>query len=69
MGDGFAIVDPDEVTTVRTYESQEEVLVAMTADEIESESDPHAVPAGGVVRVGDDVVRNRCNRTGEWTQV
>lgn len=61
------LVDPGEVTTPHTHERQEEVFVAMTVGEIEG--DLHAVPAGSVVRVGDDVVRNLCNRTGESTQV
>ncbi|MDS0295741.1 hypothetical protein [Halogeometricum luteum] len=62
-------VDPGEVATPHTHEGQEEVFVAMTGGEIEIEGDLHAVPAGGVVRVGEDVVRNLCNRTGESTQV
>ncbi|MFC4360555.1 hypothetical protein ACFO0N_21625 [Halobium salinum] len=63
------LVDPGEVTTPHTHEGQEELFVAMTAGEIEIEGDLHAVPAGGVVRVGPDVVRNLCNRTGESTHV
>ncbi|MFC6725655.1 hypothetical protein ACFQE1_15025 [Halobium palmae] len=57
------------MTTPHTHEGQEEVFVAMTAGEIEIEGDLHAVSAGGVVRVGEGVVRNLCNRTGESTQV
>lgn len=63
------LVAPGEVTTPHTHEGQEEVFVAMTDGEIEIEGDRHHVPRGGVVRVGADVVRNLCNRTGESTHV
>lgn len=59
------LVDPGEVTTPHTHESQEEVFTAMTAGQIAIEGEVHDVPAGAIVRVHSDTVRNLCNHTDE----
>lgn len=59
------VVEPGEVTTPHTHDGQEEVFVAMTDGQIAIEDDVHDVPAGGVVRVHPDTVRNLLNRTDE----
>jgi len=59
------LVDPGEVTTPHTHDGQEEVFVAMTDGQIAIEGDVREVPAGGLVRVHPDTVRNLCNHTDE----
>jgi quercetin dioxygenase-like cupin family protein len=59
------VVDPGEVTTPHTHEGQEEVFVAMTDGQIGIEGEVHDVPAGGVVRVAPETVRNLRNDTDE----
>ena len=61
------IVEPGEVTTPHTHDGQEEVFVAQTDGQIAIEGDVHDVPAGGVVRVHPDTVRNLLNRTEDET--
>jgi len=66
------VVEPGEVTTPHTHEGQEEVFVAMTAGQISIEGEVHDVPAGGVVRVHPDTVRNLVNHTEDthvWTAI
>ena len=63
------VVEPGEVTTPHTHEGQEEVFVAMTDGQLAIEGDLHEVPAGGVVRVHPDTVRNLLNRTEDETHV
>lgn len=60
-----ALVEPGEVTTPHTHEGQEEVFVATTDGQIEIEGTVHDVPAGGVVRVAPETVRNLRNGTEE----
>ncbi|UWG49639.1 Cupin domain containing protein [Halalkaliarchaeum sp. AArc-CO] len=62
------IVEPGEVTTPHTHEGQEEVFVAMTDGQISIDGEVHEVPAGGVVRVHPDTVRNLCNHTENHTE-
>lgn len=72
MRDGYGIVEPGEVTTPHTHDGQEEVFVAMTAEQISVSGDVHDVPAGGVVRVHRETDRNLCNRTvtvSRWNSV
>lgn len=59
------LVEPGEVTTPHTHEGQEEVFVATTDGQIEIEGTVHDVPAGGVVRVAPETVRNLRNGTEE----
>ena len=59
------LVDPGEVTTPHTHEGQEEVFVATTGGQIAIDGEVHEVPAGGVVRVAPETVRNLCNHTDE----
>jgi quercetin dioxygenase-like cupin family protein len=59
------IVEPGEVTTPHTHEGQEEVFVATTDGQIGIEGTVHDVPAGGVVRVAPETVRNLRNGTEE----
>ena len=61
------IVEPGEVTTPHTHDGQEEVFVAQTDGQIAIEGDVHDVPAGGVVRVHPETVRNLLNRTEDET--
>ena len=57
------VVEPGDVTTPHTHDGQEEVFVAMTDGQITVEGDVHDVPAGGVVRVAPETVRNLSNHT------
>ena len=57
------IIEPGEVTEPHTHPGQEEVFVAWTDAQIEISDELHAVEAGSVVRVREDVVRNLVNRT------
>jgi len=57
------LVEPGEVTTPHTHEGQEEVFAAVTDGQVAIEGVVHDVPAGGVVRVRPDAVRNLCNHT------
>ena len=57
------LLEPGEVTTPHTHEGQEEVFTAVTDGQIAIEGDVHDVPAGAVVRVHPDTVRNLCNHT------
>jgi len=57
------LVDPGEVTTPHTHDGQEEMFVAMTDGQIAIEGEVHDVPAGNVVRVHPETVRNLCNHT------
>jgi len=59
------IVEPGEVTTPHTHEGQEEVFVATSGGQISLAGEVHDVPAGGVVRVAPETVRNLCNHTDE----
>ena len=59
------IVDPGEVTTPHTHEGQEEVFVSMDGGQISLAGEVHDVPAGGVVRVAPETVRNLVNHTDE----
>jgi quercetin dioxygenase-like cupin family protein len=59
------LVDPGEVTTPHTHEGQEEVFVATTGGQIAIDGEVHEVPAGGVVRIAPETVRNLCNHTDE----
>ncbi|WP_049934958.1 cupin domain-containing protein [Haloplanus natans] len=59
------IVDPGEVTTPHTHEGQEEVFVSMDGGQISLADEVHDVPAGGIVRVAPETVRNLCNHTEE----
>jgi quercetin dioxygenase-like cupin family protein len=55
------VLEPGEVVTPHAHDGQEEVFVALTGGEIAVADDVHEVPAGGVVRVAPDVVRNLRN--------
>jgi len=57
------VVEPGEVTTPHTHDGQEEVFVATTPGQIAIDDEVHEVPAGGVVRVAPETVRNLCNHT------
>ena len=57
------VLAPGDVTTPHRHEEQEEVFVAMTDGQIAVDEDVRDVPAGGVVRVGPDRVRNLLNET------
>jgi quercetin dioxygenase-like cupin family protein len=59
------IVDAGEVTTSHTHNGQEEVFVAMTDGQVAIEGEVRDVPAGAVVRVHPETVRNLCNYTDE----
>jgi len=61
------IVEPGEVTTPHTHDGQEEVFVSMSGGggQISLAGEVHDVPAGGVVRVAPETVRNLCNHTDE----
>ena len=59
------VVEPGEVTTPHTHEGQEEVFVSMDGGQISLAGEVHDVPAGGVVRVAPETVRNLCNLTEE----
>jgi quercetin dioxygenase-like cupin family protein len=63
------VVEPGEVTTPHSHDGQEEVFVAMTGGQIAIEDAVHDVPAGGIVRVHPDTVRNLLNRTEDATHV
>jgi len=62
------IVDPGEVTTPPHPRGQEEVFVSMDGGQISLAGEVHDVPAGGVVRVAPETVRNLFNHT-EQTHV
>jgi len=57
------VLEPGEVTTPHAHDGQEEVFVALTEGHIAIEGEVHEVPAGGVVRVAPDVVRNLLNES------
>jgi len=57
------VLDPGDVTTPHAHDGQEEVFVALTGGQIAIEGQVHEVPAGGVVRVAPDVVRNLLNES------
>ena len=59
------VVESGEVTTPHTHEGQEEVFVSMDGGQISLAGEVHDVPAGGVVRVAPETVRNLCNHTAE----
>jgi quercetin dioxygenase-like cupin family protein len=59
------LVKPGEVTTPHTHEGQEEVFVSMDGGQISLAGEVHDVPAGGVVRVAPETVRNLVNHTEE----
>jgi quercetin dioxygenase-like cupin family protein len=59
------LVKPGGVTTPHTHEGQEEVFVLIDGGQISLVGEVHDVPAGGVVRVAPETVRNRCNHTDE----
>ncbi|MBX0297744.1 cupin domain-containing protein [Haloarcula nitratireducens] len=59
------LVEPGEVTTPHTHDGQEEVFSAVTDGQIAVDGDVHDVPAGALVRVHPDTVRNLCNHTEE----
>jgi len=65
------VVGPGEVTTPHTHEGecgdggQEEVFVPATGGQISIAGEVHDVPAGSVVRVAPETVRNLCNHTDE----
>lgn len=63
------VVEPGEVTTPHTHEGQEEVFVAMTDGRIAIADEEYDVPAGNVVRVHEDAVRNLLNRSADETHV
>lgn len=63
------VVQPGEVTTPHTHEGQEEVFVAQTDGQISIEDEVYDVPAGGIVRVHPDTVRNLLNQTDDATHV
>lgn len=69
MGVNQVVVEPGEVTTPHTHEGQEEVFGALTDGQIAIEGEVHDVPAGGIVRVHPDTVRNLRNRTTDETHV
>jgi quercetin dioxygenase-like cupin family protein len=59
------VVEAGEVTTPHTHDGQEEVFVATTGGQIAIEGEVRDVPAGGVVRVAPETVRNLVNHTDE----
>jgi quercetin dioxygenase-like cupin family protein len=59
------VVEAGEVTTPHTHDGQEEVFVSMNGGQIALAGDVHDVPAGGIVRVAPETVRNLCNHTDE----
>jgi quercetin dioxygenase-like cupin family protein len=59
------IVEPGEVTTPHTHDGQEEVFVSTNGGQLSLAGEVHDVPAGGVVRVAPETVRNLCNHTDE----
>lgn len=63
------IVEPGDVITPHAHEGQEEVFVALTDGQIAIEGTVHDVPAGGVVRVAPEVVRNLLNERETGTHV
>lgn len=63
----LVIIDPGEVTTPHTHDGQEEVFVALTDGQIAIEGSVHDVPAGGIVRVHPETVRNLLNETDDET--
>lgn len=63
------VLEPGDVTTPHTHDGQEEVFVAMTDGHIAIDDEVHEVPAGGVVRVAPETVRNLLNETGAETHV
>jgi quercetin dioxygenase-like cupin family protein len=62
------VVEPGEVTTPHTHEGREEVFVSTNGGRLSLAGEVHDVPAGGVVRVVPETVRNLVNRT-DWTHV
>lgn len=65
------VLAPGDVVTPHSHEGegQEEVFVALTGGTIAVDDEVHDVPAGGVVRVAPDPVRNLVNETDDETQV
>ena len=61
------LIEPGEVTTPHAHDGQEEVFVAQTDGQIAIEGTVHDIPAGGIVRVRPDVVRNLLNETDDST--
>jgi quercetin dioxygenase-like cupin family protein len=55
------VLEPGDVVTPHAHDGQEEVFVALTGGRIAVADGVHEVPAGGVVRVAPDVVRNLRN--------
>lgn len=55
-------LEPGEVTESHTHPGHEEVFYAQTAGQIAIDGDVHDGPAGGLVRVREDVPRNLLNR-------
>lgn len=63
------IVEPGEIATPHTHEGQEEVFVALTGGHIAIEGEVYDVPAGGLVRVAPETVRNLRNETDDTTHL
>jgi quercetin dioxygenase-like cupin family protein len=59
------LLKPGEVTTPHTHEGQEEAFVSMDGGRTSIAGEVHDVPAGGVVRVAPETVRNLVNHTEE----
>jgi quercetin dioxygenase-like cupin family protein len=55
------VLDPGDVVTPHAHDGQEEVFVALTGGHVAVGDDVHEVPAGGVVRVAPETVRNLRN--------
>lgn len=63
------VLEPGDVVTPHSHEGQKEVFVAVTGGAISVDDEVHLVPAGGVVRVAPDPVRNLLNESDDETQV
>jgi len=59
------VVESGEVTAAHIHEGQEEVFVSTDGGQLSLAGEVHDVPAGDVVRVAPETVRNLCNHTGE----
>jgi uncharacterized cupin superfamily protein len=57
----LVVLEPGEAVTPHAHAGQEEVFVALTGGQIAVADGVHEVPAGGVVRVAPDTVRNLRN--------
>jgi len=63
----YIVLEPGEKLTPHAHERQEELFVPLTGGEIEIEGTVHAVPEGGVVRVGPELIRGLLNRSEKET--